>query len=80
MPLVVEVWSRSTGRYDVEEKLREYQERGDLEIWRIHPYERTLIVWQRRSDGSYRDTRYRDGEVRPAFLPNVTVTLETLFD
>ncbi|HTE84947.1 MAG TPA: Uma2 family endonuclease [Dehalococcoidia bacterium] len=32
MPLVVEVWSPSTGDYDVEEKLREYQRRGDLEI------------------------------------------------
>ena len=26
-----------------ETKLREYQLRGDAEIWRIHPYERTLI-------------------------------------
>ena len=42
LPLVVEVWSRSTGDYDVESKLLEYQRRGDLEIWRIHPYERTL--------------------------------------
>jgi Uma2 family endonuclease len=52
MPLVVEVWSPSTGAYDVEEKLREYQWRGDLEIWRIHPYEKTLTSWQRRPDGS----------------------------
>src|SRR3954466_6513255 len=34
LPLVVEVWSRSTGDYDVEEKLAVYQQRGDLEIWR----------------------------------------------
>ena len=32
LPLVVEVWSRSTGDYDVEEKLADYQRRGDLEI------------------------------------------------
>ncbi|MGD9895162.1 MAG: Uma2 family endonuclease [Dehalococcoidia bacterium] len=80
VPLVVEVWSKSTARYDVEDKLREYQERGDLEIWRIHPYERTLIVWQRQADGSYRETSHQGGEIRPAYLPNVTITLETLFD
>src|SRR5947209_3342270 len=39
LPLVVEVWSRSTGEYDVQTKLLEYQRRGDAEIWLIHPYE-----------------------------------------
>ena len=29
LPLVVEVWSKSTGDYDVEEKLVEYRRRGD---------------------------------------------------
>jgi Uma2 family endonuclease len=37
LPLVVEVWSRSTGDYDVAEKIAVYQQRGDLEIWRLHP-------------------------------------------
>ena len=33
LPLVVEIWSPSTGAYDVETKLaEEYQRRGDLEI------------------------------------------------
>src|SRR5215212_7816599 len=41
LPLVVEVWSPSTGDYDVDSKLPEYQRRGDLEIWRIQPYERS---------------------------------------
>src|SRR4029079_8528221 len=44
LPLIVEVWSRSIGDYDVEEKLAIYQQRGDLEIWRIRPYERTLTA------------------------------------
>jgi len=52
LPLVVEVWSPSTGDYDVDAKLPEYQRRGDLEIWRIHPFERTLIAWRRQPDGS----------------------------
>ena len=32
LPLVVEIWSPSTERYDINEKLPDYQERGDLEI------------------------------------------------
>lgn len=80
MPLVVEVWSPSTGDYDVEEKLREYQRRGDLEIWRIHPYERTLTAWRRQPHGGYEQTVYHGGVVQPVGLPGVTVELERLFD
>jgi Uma2 family endonuclease len=80
MPLVVEVWSPSTGDYDLEQKLTEYQERGDLEIWRIHPYERTLTAWVRQPDGSYTETLYSGGPVRPSFLPGVMIDLDRLFD
>jgi len=80
MPLVVEVWSPSTGDYDVEEKLREYQRRGDLEIWRLHPYERTLTAWRRQPDGGYGQTLHRDGSVQPVALPGVTIELARLFD
>ncbi|MGI8551563.1 MAG: Uma2 family endonuclease [Dehalococcoidia bacterium] len=80
MPLVVEVWSPSTGEYDVNDKLREYQWRGDLEIWRIHPYERTLIAWRHQPDGSYSETLYRGGTVQPVALPGVTIELERLFE
>ena len=79
MPLVVEVWSPSTGDYDVEEKLREYQRRGDLEIWRIHPYERTLTAWRRQADGSYTETLYRGGVVQPVALRGVSIELDRLF-
>lgn len=80
LPLVVEVWSPSTGVYDVESKLREYQRRGDLEIWRIHPYERTLTAWRRQDDGSYLETLYTEDIVQAASLPNVQIDLDTLFD
>ena len=79
-PLVVEVWSRATGDYDVEEKLAVYRQRGDLEIWRIHPYERTLTAWRRQPDGSYEQSLYRDGIVRPTALPSVEIDLAALFD
>jgi Uma2 family endonuclease len=79
LPLVVEVWSPSTGDYDVDGKLPEYQQRGDLEIWRIHPYERTLTRWVRRPDGSYSESVQRGGTVAPAALPGVTIDLDALF-
>jgi Uma2 family endonuclease len=80
LPLVVEVWSPSTGDYDVDAKLPEYQRRGDLEIWRIHPFDRTLTAWRRQPDGSYAESQYTGGSVQPVALPGVTIDLETLFD
>jgi Uma2 family endonuclease len=79
LPLVVEVWSPSTGDYDVDSKIPEYIARGDLEIWRLHPYHRTLTAWVRQDDGSYVETVYREGIVRPACLPNVEIDLGQLF-
>ena len=79
LPLVVEVWSPSTGQYDVETKLLEYQRRSDAEIWLIHPYDRTLRAWQRQPDGSYREVLHTAGAVRPVALPGVVIDLDTLF-
>ena len=80
VPLVVEVWSPSTGTYDVEEKLHEYQRRGDLEIWRIHPYERTMTAWRRQPDGSYAEALFQGGTIQPVALPGVTIDIDNLFD
>jgi Uma2 family endonuclease len=80
VPLVVEVWSPSTGAYDIEQKLREYQERHDAEIWYIHPYERTLTAWRRQPEGAYAERVYREGTVDPAAIPGVTIDIDRLFD
>ncbi len=80
LPLVVEIWPPSTGDYDIVEKLPDYKERGDREIWHIDPYERTLTVWRRQPDGTYAETVYRDGVVCPASLPAVTIELDELFE
>jgi Uma2 family endonuclease len=80
LPLVVEVWSPSTGDYDVDAKVPVYQQRGDLEIWRIHPYERTLTAWRRQPDGSYEETIHRGGMVTPVALPGVEIDLDELLD
>jgi len=79
LPLVVEIWSPSTGDYDVDAKLPQYQQRGDLEIWRLHPYERTLTTWVRQPDGRYVKVVHTGGVVRPGALPNVAIDLEALF-
>lgn len=78
LPLVVEVWSPSTGAYDFERKLNAYRERGDAEIWFIHPYERTLAVWLRQPDGSYIETHFQDGVIPVSSLPGVAIDLDEL--
>lgn len=80
LPLVVEVWSPATGDYDVESKLPEYMARGDFEVWRLHPFERTLTAWRKRADGSYDETVITSGVVEPVALPGVRVDLDALFD
>lgn len=79
IPFVAEVWSPSTGDYDVEDKFPEYKARGDLEIWRIHPYERTVTAWRRQPDGSYSEQLYTGGTVTIASLPVVTIDFDELF-
>jgi Uma2 family endonuclease len=80
LPLVVEIWSPSTGDYDVTEKLEVYKRRGDLEIWFIHPIARTLTAWCRQPDGSYEETVFTEGVVRPVALPGVAIDLAVLFN
>jgi Uma2 family endonuclease len=76
LALVVEIWSPSTGRYDM---LPDYQHRGDLEIWYVHPVERTLTAWRRRPDGTYSETTYRSGIVLAETLPDIAIDLDTIF-
>jgi Uma2 family endonuclease len=80
LPLVVEVWSPSTGHYDVATKLQGYRERGDLEIWYIHPAKRTLTAWRKQPDGSYTEEVYRGGIVPVVSLRGVTIDFDVLLD
>ena len=79
LPLVVEVWSPSTGDYDTNEKLPTYQARGDLETWRIHPYDRTITAWRRQPDGSYEATPHHEGLLPVSSLSGVSIDLAKLF-
>jgi Uma2 family endonuclease len=80
LPVVAEVWSESTGDYDVDEKLPEYMKRGDREILRLHPYERTLTAWRRQPDGTYTKTVFYGGKVELFGLPGVVIDLDELFE
>lgn len=79
LPLVVEIWSPSTGAYDIDEKLPEYMARGDAEIWRLHPFQRTLKAWRQRQDGGYDEVEFFGGIVKLHALPGVTIDLDALF-
>jgi Uma2 family endonuclease len=78
VPFVAEVWSPSTGDYDVNTKFEEYRARGDQEIWRIHPYERTVTAWRRQADGSYEESFHTGGSLALWALPGVTIDLDVL--
>jgi Uma2 family endonuclease len=80
LSLVVEVWSWTEEPYDFEAKLQAYRERGDEEIWYIHPFERTLISWQKQSNGSYREATFQGGRVPVISLPGVTIDFDELLD
>ena len=80
LPLVVEIWSPSTGGYDVNVKLAEYQRRGDAEIWLVHPYDRTVTAWRRQPEGTYAESLHTSGVIEPIALPGVRIDLDTFFD
>ena len=80
LPFVAEIWSPSTGRYDIDEKLPGYQERGDREIWRLHPFAPALTAWRRQPDGQYLEMTVHSGKVELHALPGVIIDLDDLFD
>jgi len=79
LPFIAEVWSPSTGRIDLREKLPAYQQRGDAEVWLIHPINRTVHIWRRQAEGNYTDTVLRGGIVQLVGLPGVSIDLDELF-
>lgn len=79
VPFVAEVWSPSTGGYDIDEKLPDYRERGDIEVWRIHPVTREVTFWRCQLDGSYVEEQAVAGTVPVGSLPGVSIEIDRLF-
>ena len=80
LPFVAEVWSHTERPYDFETKLRGYRQRGDLEIWFIHPYERPLTAWRRQPNGGYTEDVYAGGMVSVVSLSEVSIDFDALLD
>ena len=74
-----ESWSPSTGTHDMNTKLPLYRERGDAEIWRLHPFDRDVVAWRRQPDGRYTESRVSGGRVTLLALPDVTIDLDKVF-
>ena len=64
----------------VRRELATYHERGDQDIWLVHPYDRTTTIWRRQPDGTYAETTVKGGRVQPSSLPNVTIDFDALFE
>lgn len=79
LPFIAEIWSPSAGDYDIDAKFDEYKRRGDLEIWRVHPFERRVTAWTRRPEGQYDEHTYEGGVVPLTGLPGVVIDLDRLF-
>jgi Uma2 family endonuclease len=79
LPFVVEVWSPPTGDYDDDEKVPGYQARGDLKIWRVHPYDGTVRIWRRSPDGSYPSEVLTSSKVEISSLAGTFIDLDLVF-
>ncbi len=80
LPYVGEIWSPSMGEYDIEQKLPGYRDRGDREIWRLHPFEPKVTAWRRRPDGTYEEIGFLSGIVELHTMPGVFIDIDDLFD
>jgi hypothetical protein len=79
LPFVAEVWSPPNGLFDVDTKFPAYRLRGDAEIWRIHPFERTVTIWLKHPNGTYEETIVRSRPVNLQALPSVAIVIDDLF-
>jgi Uma2 family endonuclease len=79
IPFLTEAWSPKTGTYDIDTKIPAYQLRGDAEIWRLHPFQRSLRIWRRQPDGHYEESTCAGGTVHLHALPDVGIDVDALF-
>ncbi|HEY0790221.1 MAG TPA: Uma2 family endonuclease [Chthoniobacterales bacterium] len=78
--LVVEVLSRSTQRYDLNEKRRGYAEHGAVELWILDPTRREMRVYLLQQNPD-RPVQVLKGEdvLRTHLLPGFELPLKQLF-
>ncbi len=79
VPFVVEIWSPSTGDYDIESKVPGYKARGDAEIWFVDLRDQTVTRHREQPDGGYATDRLRRGRIRLTSLPVAIIDMDAIF-
>jgi len=79
LPFVAEIWSPSTENEDIDATIPGYRLRGDLEIWRFYPFDRTASIWRRKVGGEYQESEVRTGSIELFAIPGITIDVGQLF-
>ena len=67
--MIVEVFSPSTGKRDMNEKFALYEEAGVKEYWLVYPEAKAIHVFLRQDDGKYNDgTIYEENTKIPVHI------------
>ncbi|MDR2014699.1 MAG: Uma2 family endonuclease, partial [Azoarcus sp.] len=80
--MIVEVFSPSTGKRDLNEKFSLYEEAGVKEYWLVYPEAKAVLVFLRQDDGKYNDgTIYEENTKIPIHIfDNHTINWEDIFE
>lgn len=79
LPFVAEVWCPLSGNYDIDAKISGYRMRGDAEIWRVDPFDNSVRIRRRQTDGSYVESIERSGLIALHTRPGVQIDIDDLF-
>lgn len=76
---IAEVLSPATARHDQTVKLRAYERAGVLEVWLVHPGDRTMIVY-RLEDGRYGRPSVHglEGRITISVIPGASIDWDRL--
>ena len=80
--MIVEVFSPSTGKRDLNEKFALYEEAGVKEYWLVYPEAKAVHVFLRQDNGKYDDgTIYEENTKIPIHIfDNQTINWEDIFE
>ena len=78
--MIVEVFSPSTGKRDLNEKFNLYEKHGVLEYWVVYPEEQSIHAFV-LSNGEYGDgTVYSQGTIPISIFPECKLDIEEIFN